>query len=345
MTQKRIEWIDIVKGCAIILVVMGHVTSSYHAAGLYQLSVLLNFSSQLIYSFHMATFMLISGALFRNKPNKKNQIRGILLNYGVPYLTFSCVWWGFKMVLNRFVNTGLTIRDLILIPIFPISFMWFIYALMLMEILQVIVGDHTNKGKIIQLGIGLILYFIHPLLAKVQISSTDYHFSDMIISDLMAYYLYFSIGVCYGKELILWIKKCKRALLGVCGGTLLLSNAIIYKQGVACGSIVKLLMAFCGTTFLLATCVEKRNKVLSFIGRRTLPVYVLHGLCIATLRILLGRMGLNDDSGIIPLIICTILGTAIPVGVYEISKRVGHLDFFFTPGKYIKYEGDCDGIR
>ena len=33
--DKRVEWVDCAKGMAIILVVIGHVVSSYHESGLY----------------------------------------------------------------------------------------------------------------------------------------------------------------------------------------------------------------------------------------------------------------------------------------------------------------------
>lgn len=54
--HKRIEWVDIAKGIAIILVVIGHVGSSYGSAGLYKDSFLLNFTNRFVYSFHMAAF-------------------------------------------------------------------------------------------------------------------------------------------------------------------------------------------------------------------------------------------------------------------------------------------------
>lgn len=336
MNDKRIEWIDVTKGVSIMLVVIGHVTSSYHAAGLYQSSLVLNFSNQYIYSFHMATFMFISGLLFKNKRNKISQIKRILLSYGIPYLVFSCVWWAFKMVLSQYVNSELSIQDLLMIPICPISFMWFIYALMFMEIVQVIIGDLSRKKKILQLAFGLFLYYLAPLVSEIQIPGTSYRFSDFVISDIMAFYCYFIVGVCFGKEFVSLIKKHKQEIIIGGGTALLLSNILIYQHDVSCASGIKMLLAFCGVGFLIAVCVEKRNRVLSFIGKRTLPVYVLHGLCIAAIRVVLERIGLRDSSGIIPLVICSVLGTAIPLGIYEISRKVWHLDFFFAPGKYIK---------
>ena len=51
---KRIEWIDIAKGIGIILVVIGHIS---------QIEVL----NDIIYSFHMPLFFIISGYLYKRK--------------------------------------------------------------------------------------------------------------------------------------------------------------------------------------------------------------------------------------------------------------------------------------
>lgn len=61
--NERIAWIDISKGFAIIFVVVGHVVQSYHNVHQYEDSTLFNFSSQFVYSFHMALFMMLSGLL------------------------------------------------------------------------------------------------------------------------------------------------------------------------------------------------------------------------------------------------------------------------------------------
>ncbi len=49
--KQRLDWIDITKAIAIILVVMGHVVASYHEAGLYNDSIFYNFLSQFIIVF------------------------------------------------------------------------------------------------------------------------------------------------------------------------------------------------------------------------------------------------------------------------------------------------------
>ena len=94
--------------------------------------------------------MIVKVYIFKkqNKPNKKSQIQNILVCYGIPYLTFSLVWWGFKSLLSSFVNSQLTVLDLLLIPFCPMSFLWFIYALMWMEIVQVVIGNPSKRTAV-----------------------------------------------------------------------------------------------------------------------------------------------------------------------------------------------------
>ena len=82
--KERIKWIDTAKGIAIVLVVIGHVVQSYHNVNLYEDSVLFNFSSRFVYSFHMPLFMCISSYLLQKSVAKnfksiKNRLVGIAI--------------------------------------------------------------------------------------------------------------------------------------------------------------------------------------------------------------------------------------------------------------------------
>ena len=61
--KKRIEYIDIARGIAIILMVIGHVVSGYKRA--------------IIFSFHMPLFIIISGFFFKPGRNIKEEIKKV----------------------------------------------------------------------------------------------------------------------------------------------------------------------------------------------------------------------------------------------------------------------------
>lgn len=81
--------------------------------------------------------------------------------------------------------------------------------------------------------------------------------------------------------------------------------------------------------------IIRHNKIMEYIGKNSLPIYLLQGIVIAFFRIILVKI-INDTNGILSLFICTIMGTIIPILLYEISKKVWKFDFMFNPSKYIK---------
>ena len=102
----------------------------------------------------MALFMFLSGYVFsikkRNK-GKRQQIRKLIINCGIPYVLFSVLWVLMKILLVAHTNNTVAWEDIVLIPIYPISFMWVIYALLIMQISQLIVGNHKKQFKAIHL--------------------------------------------------------------------------------------------------------------------------------------------------------------------------------------------------
>lgn len=76
---KRIEYIDVVKGIGIILMIIGHIISNIGIANL------------IIHSFHMPIFFIVSGYLYKKSDELKigNQIRRKSFTLLIPYLTIA----------------------------------------------------------------------------------------------------------------------------------------------------------------------------------------------------------------------------------------------------------------
>ncbi len=96
MTPKRIQWPDLLKAFAIILVVIGHVVSTYDSRG-YNAPIAL-----WIYSFHMPLFMMLSGMFFKYTLDKPfwpmliTKCRTLLL----PLISWSFILLGFQLVVT-----------------------------------------------------------------------------------------------------------------------------------------------------------------------------------------------------------------------------------------------------
>ena len=78
--RKRIEWIDIAKGIAILAVVVGHTLGPYNG----------QFFGSLIFAFHMPIFFMLSGYLYHSRPPRQECQRGAI-NLLLPYLATASV--------------------------------------------------------------------------------------------------------------------------------------------------------------------------------------------------------------------------------------------------------------
>ncbi|WEE36950.1 acyltransferase family protein [Lactiplantibacillus paraplantarum] len=77
---KRIEWIDIAKGIAILAVVIGHTLGPYNG----------QFFGSLIFAFHMPIFFMLSGYLYHPRSAQQECQRGVI-NLLLPYLATAVV--------------------------------------------------------------------------------------------------------------------------------------------------------------------------------------------------------------------------------------------------------------
>lgn len=335
--KERIHWIDISKGIATILVVLGHVVSSYHQAGLYQDNQLFNFSNQFVYSFHMALFTILSGYLFSKRKKtgtKRQQVLQKLINYGIPYVIFSVVWVVMKTVMSEHTNRTVTFRDLALIPVYPISFMWFIYALMIMQIFQVLITFDSKLAKKVHLLVAGGGYFIQPYLAN---SLSGIRFSDCVLNDLLKNYIFFVIGVYLAEHVIVKLDKQRNAGITISGILLMIGNILKYKGLFSSAGIIPFILSLAGALFVVELSIAiKQSRCIEYLGRQSLPIYVLQGIAIAASRLLLTALHLNVTYGILPLIICTVMGCTLPLCVYWVSTMIWKMDGCFYPGKYIK---------
>lgn len=347
---KRIEWLDTAKGIAMIMVVMGHVVQSYHNVQQYETSLLFNFTHRFVYSFHMALFMVISGILLHVSMKKVSLtkatggVRHLLINkaiaYLVPYIFFSFVWWSFKMAFAGQVNSTLELKDLLLIFIYPISFMWFLYALFIIVLVQVLIGKKAENKTfaLSHLTIALALFLLQPYLVKELV---NIRFSDLIVNDIIRNYLYFLIGFYYSRWIIYFMESKKKQRIAVLSGlTLFISNIVLYNHPNLSNQCTSVIIALSGCIFSLIVCSTiDRVKVLSIVGKYSLSIYVLQGLTIAATRQALNTIyhPIDNESGWIPMITCTLSGIFIPLLLFGISTKIWKLDFVFTPTKYLKF--------
>ena len=129
MGNKRLNYFDMVKGLAIILVVLGHVEYISHPLRTW------------ISSFHMPVFFIVSGMLIRYKNEVEKplsitvpkKVKGLL----IPYFWFSLLYFFIDIfnVKMDIITPLVFVKDLIAsLTFYGVSVLWFLPALLISEV-------------------------------------------------------------------------------------------------------------------------------------------------------------------------------------------------------------------
>ena len=92
-----------------------------------------------IYAFHMPLFFMLSGLFLWSSLGRDGFLRSRWSQLIYPYLLWSLVTVTLEMVLARYVNSPLTMRDALLIPFVPLEQFWFLYALLASQLVALLV--------------------------------------------------------------------------------------------------------------------------------------------------------------------------------------------------------------
>lgn len=149
--NKRIEWVDMLKGVAIICVIMGHRTYGDHG-------FLSKYLCAEIYSFHIPLFFFLSGIVFSINKYKSfkvffiKKVKTILVPmicFSVAHILFNFVYYGqivgikkydVSYLINRLVGIILQLRNGK-----QESILWFLPCLFISELLLYFIIKYTNN--------------------------------------------------------------------------------------------------------------------------------------------------------------------------------------------------------
>lgn len=133
MNNTRLAWLDITKGIAIILMVLGHtsIPTLFH---------------NYIFSFHMPLFFLVSGYMFKNKYNFKEYIIRKTKQLLIPYITFAPI---INIIALTTKNYHLDPKDWVNFIINGTDLaLWFLIILYLTQIIFYLVTKYINNSHI-----------------------------------------------------------------------------------------------------------------------------------------------------------------------------------------------------
>lgn len=262
MNNKRIEYIDIAKGVLILLVVIGHV----------QQNEPFTFLKQLIYTFHMPAFFIISGILFdrsriANKkffPYIKKKIYTLIIPYFffeilsgiVFYIAYSGNYSNIKgIVMNAITMDCNSTPD------------WFLPTLFFVNVIAFIETKLKSKP------IGILLFVLS--FASMFLRFENHYI--IIIQRILVSYAFFVVGQyarafteyfnyfwCFASLAITILVSVFNGTVGIYSCTY--NNAILFFVGSLAGSVFVLSLSK----------TINSNKALSYLGANSLVIMSTH---------------------------------------------------------------------
>ena len=253
--SKRIQEIDMAKGILILLMVAFHLglfnTKYPHAC-------------QIVYTFHMSGFLLISGYLFSvNKEPQKflKSIYGIV----VPYIVFEIIYLLGIGMLGKFMGASNTFDCGVLtllnkIAFSPIGTYWYLHTMAICLTVYYLVNRYVIKGLSSILISSAILY-------ALSVGIEGLKWEDII---------YFIIGALFRNANFVINEKLKSPISILCFVLIIIfANEFLRDSIVGIG----LTLTFLGFIFDLKDRIPKRiSNYISYIGRNSLAIVLFSPL-------------------------------------------------------------------
>lgn len=295
-SNNRCREMDISKGFAIYLVILGHYIQCYSGSQHYYFDNSLYLT---IYTFHMPLFMFISGCVFSRSLSRSN-LRAVFIKRARQLLYPYCLWGAIVIVIHILLNYfayRLSFIDTVFYTIKNTSLYWFLLSLFMSSSIAIIcerIGNHISKKRNALMIIVWIIWFLTELRER-----------DVWMC------LYFIIGLIISETIFKTIKETKTTII-VCAllistSAMLISAVYLDKSSIQnisgyrsimsisdIKSIVLLFIrAFLGiTTVMCISILFSRSKSkniqimadgLESIGKNSLIIYLLQKCLVETI--------------------------------------------------------------
>lgn len=158
----RNQFIDVLKGLAIILVLIGHALQHGSGSDYFESNLCFdNMLFKIIYSFHMPLFMVVSGYLFNKSMHKYSM--GKLITTRVKSLLIPILAWAFITSMISLIENGYEYNGLSMLKNYIITAtntLWFLWAVFLCSMVVIFVGKLFRDNYYIYFTGLLITFFI-----------------------------------------------------------------------------------------------------------------------------------------------------------------------------------------
>ena len=339
LDKKRLEWVDYLRGIAIVLVVYRHALLGIERSNTV-VPHFLNDANMIFYSFRMPLFFLLSGIFISRSLLKRSfsQMLGIKFDKLLyPYLIWSFIQITLQIMLSGITNSKRGLIDYTYIFYQPrhLDQFWYLAALFNTTILFIFLKKKLKVNTATQLLIGLAFYAMFPYFQGIS-----------MLSDFMEFYLFFAIGDALAQFFFrpstqLFFKNPLSLILIIPGFIMsqlfylnyvithnldtdnkhTLSSAFLNNVGYQ-GMFLLIAIIGCLSMIILSFRMQTLRILpfLRILGYHSLYIYVMHVIVTAFVRITLMKVFFVTNPFVL-LLLTIAFGVTIPVVIYNMLIR------------------------
>ena len=324
------EEIDIAKGLAIVLVVLGHSFPDAEIGWtLIGKDSFARFLIRWLYSFHMPLFFLFGGFLLiprLSKTDVKTNLVKRLRRLLIPFFFFSMIYIGLKTVGAAFANHPLSSHFIVdmFVGLSPANGCWFLWVLFVMSTICIFARRLGPYGLFI---LSVVMYVIAIREKSWMIGKIDLVF-------------HFFVWFAMGGIMSFYYNKLKQQLSHLIIGLIaliLLTTLQLYTSY----WWISLIKAFCGMimVFCLACKISEMDnnwlhKITVLFGKYCMDIYIISMLIVVPLRILYVNFNVSSYIPYYPwVILVTCLGCVLPIIISKNLVRKNKWLSLFVIGK------------
>jgi len=346
--KSRLQWVDYLRGIAIILIVYRHVLIGLQK-GHIEVPAILERANMIFYSFRMPLFFILSGIFISRSLAKKSlkELIGIKFEKLLyPYFVWAFIQITLQICFSGVTNSSRTFRDYSFI-FYQTRFLdqfWYLPALFNTTVIYLLVKSKLKVNTGVQLILGLVLYAAAPFFQSVS-----------IMSDWMSFYFFFALGDAFSA--IFFHERTQRFFKNWVSLLLIIPIFILAQRyyldhnlGNALGTdktylskpeffshfkdqvdFLFIALIGCLAMFILAFHLQTL-RILSFLrilGYHSLHIYVMHVIITASVRLSL-IIVFHINNPVLLLTLCIFMGVLIPVLFYNFLVKDGPLWFLFS---------------
>lgn len=323
--SERVDWVDYAKGICIVMVVMMHSTLGVEvAAGRHGfMHLVVEFARP----FRMPDFFLISGLFLSRVIGRdwRTYLDRKVVHFFYFYFLWTAIQFAFKAssfaAADGWANVGyLYLQSFIE----PFGTLWFIYML---PIFFVVTKLTRGIYPPVVWGIAAALEIMHV--------STDW----TIIDEFASRFVYFYSGYILASYVFALADHTKekpgQMILGLAAWAV--AHGILVFAGMGDMPVMSLILGFAGacSVIVTGTLLARMHWLqwLRYLGEHSIVVYLAFFLPMAVTRILLLKVGVIQDIGVISIIV-TIAGILGSLAIWWWARRTGLNFLFERPQRY-----------